>query len=165
MSEMTLRQALSIATDCIEHRAEQWREAATGIYMSTCFVEADEDECNAIAQDQEHALEVMLHLVANLAALNRLFDPEVTEITGVAAYQKEYPNMQRIKNINDHQLAKLLRENGAIDNFTHAGNTCRWFDKNERLVAIAFYDNSKCIRQVFLPDYIKYEEDSNNETK
>lgn len=185
MKDMTLREALSIATDCLEFRSLMWREAIDDNILCgdelNCFMEADADECLSIAEEQEKALEILSMFVDNSKSLiddywnmhggEAEYFTEAEQITGVEEYQKECPTMKKIKNINDHQFAKLLRDNGAIDNFTHgdgsdgAENTCRWFDKNERLVAIAFYDNSKCIRQVFLPDYIKYEEDSNNETK
>jgi hypothetical protein len=66
--------------------------------------------------------------------------------------------MRKIRHITDHELAKLLRDNGAINNFKKEGNTNTWRNDDGKLIAIAFYDNAKCIRQVYLPDYVKYTE-------
>ena len=65
--------------------------------------------------------------------------------------------MQKIKKISDHELAALLRKYKAIDNYKKEGNTNKWCDDDGRLIAIAFYDNSKCLRQVYLPDYVIYQ--------
>ena len=68
--------------------------------------------------------------------------------------------MRKIKKITDHELASLLRKYGAIDNYTKEGNTNKWQDNDGRLIAIAFYDNSRCLTQVYLPDYVIWDVDT-----
>lgn len=52
---------------------------------------------------------------------------------------------------DDHAFAAYLRRRGAVDIFKPAGNSVTWRDAAGRAVAVAFYDNASCNREIFIP--------------
>jgi hypothetical protein len=54
--------------------------------------------------------------------------------------------------LNDHELARYLRDMDAIDCYKHVGNSCRWFSPNGRIVALVFYNNQNCTREIRIPE-------------
>lgn len=51
----------------------------------------------------------------------------------------------------DHEFARYLRKCGAVNNFKHEDNACAWRGATGAVVAIAFYDNASCAREIFIP--------------
>ena len=52
--------------------------------------------------------------------------------------------------MTDHQLAKFLRDNDAIDNYKWCGDSVAWRDSNGDTVAMCIYDNGDCTKQTWL---------------
>jgi hypothetical protein len=52
---------------------------------------------------------------------------------------------------NDHEFVRYLRKQGAVYNYEHKGTSCTWRNPQDKIVALAFYDNASSSREIFIP--------------
>lgn len=53
--------------------------------------------------------------------------------------------------LSDHEFAKWLRDHDAVNNYRRSGKSVSWRRKeDDKVVAVAIYDNSACQRSIWL---------------
>ena len=54
--------------------------------------------------------------------------------------------------MTDHQFVDYLKRHKALENHRTVGKSVQWFKPDGACAAIAFYDNAKCTREIYIVD-------------